>query len=1406
MKHKLSILHVALLAMLMTVPLKVSAITFTAQVPSGQTLTFDGSEGSWTTVSRGSSYPSGDLIIPRYVLHDGVAFYITNIGDFSNCTGLTSVTIEEGTTYPPNFNFVDIEPYAFSNCTGLTSVQLSSRLRTVYANSFDGCTGLMTTDGLIINNILIVPPASATGDYTVPDGIERINGSAFAGRTGLTSVVLPSSLRCIGDYAFAGCTGLTSISLPEGLTTIDDFAFYGCSGITRLAVPSSLVHMGIGAFENTNVDYLLWNADSCVIEGLAGLQSVDTMVIGSSARKIGRSGTNSCLPDANTLLFGASHFEGNCFSDLLEPFSGMTVNTIVISPSVRTLTKGLFSNININGLHRVEIQSDSITVVDNPYNSYSYGVFGIPSLDTLVLADGMTHTPPQLLFNGFYSVRNFYMPASITSIDSNTFSDINSQKVYYGGTMAQWCNIDFANRGAQPARNSILYINGQPIMSYIRVGSDSVSVVTIPDGITTIKKYAFYDIYTAYSKDSISLPASLTSVGEGALDFEEIDAVGYAGTLAQWCNIDFEGDGTLDGRSNPVEYGTRLYVGGQQVRGALTIPSGVTIIKPYTFQYLHNVTSVTIPSSVTAIGGCAFAYCDSIASVDIPNSVNSIGSYAFAACTYVSSITIGSGVRTIGEYAFALCGFDMPSVSVPSTVTSMGEEAFMQHRMLYYSGPATDNYPWGALCVNGYIEDSIYYTSAAKDTVAGCHPLLVNAVIPEGVQAIGDKAFFNQRIYNEDAQTEEEYDASARNSCNVRSVTLPSTLRSIGERAFYRSLIAGPLTLPAGLQSIGESAFYNCDSLTGQIVIPSSVTELGYGAFSSCDNITSAVINASIDTLRRVFGGCSNLATVHVGGTVTYIDNGAFGYSSGLRTVTLSNQVTGIGQRAFQYSNLRSISLPGSLTYIGPDAFGYSKLQSVIIPNSVTYVGHGAFDNCKSLKTAVVGDGVDTLQENLFVHCDSLRTVTVGSGVVHMKYQAFYCNNDTLEVIMRTSTPPTLEAYTFRSSYIMFYVPCGTAASYQNAWSGSYYFSNYGQAFVGQAMTTFSAVSNNPAIGSVYIDQMPNCSDNIATVRAVPAEGCRFLRWSDGSTDNPYVLTASDGMTLTAFFSDTCHVVLLSSDDAMGSVSGGGNYHWGETVTISATPVAHHHFVSWSDGDRTNPRQLQVDMDTTLTAFFGIDTHYVNVTPSDMLHGNVTGGGYYVYGTPCTVEATAYTGYTFLRWSNGVTATPYTFAVVADMELVAEFVPEGADIFYITVESNDPSKGSVSGGGPFAAGMTTTISATPFEGNYFARWQDNDTHAVRNIVVTADMTYTAYFVANGDTLGIGTAALAPVAIYAQTGSIVVVGAEGMTVSIFDITGRQVHHSTGDTRTPALPSGIYMVRIGTHPARKVAIVR
>ena len=117
------------------------------------------------------------------------------------------------------------------------------------------------------------------------------------------------------------------------------------------------------------------------------------------------------------------------------------------------------------------------------------------------------------------------------------------------------------------------------------------------------------------------------------------------------------------------------------------------------------------------------------------------------------------------------------------------------------------------------------------------------------------------------------------------------------------------ITIPSSVTSIGQAAFGDCSNLTN-IDIPSSVTSIGNYAFQYCSSLTSITIPSSVTNIGTgAFIGCSGLISIDIPSSVTSIDTFTFQGCSGLTSVNIPNSVTSIGERAFDScSSLNSIT------------------------------------------------------------------------------------------------------------------------------------------------------------------------------------------------------------------------------------------------------------------------------------------------------------------------------------------------------------------------------------------------------------------------------------------------------------------------------------------------------------------
>ncbi len=422
----------------------------------------------------------------------------------------------------------------------------------------------------------------------------------------------------------------------------------------------------------------------------------------------------------------------------------------------------------------------------------------------------------------------------------------------------------------------------------------SLKSVIIPDGVTIVGAYAFN---MCNILESVTIPDSVVSIGDSAFCFDDghvPEAIYYSGSEEQWNEIYiYDGNEALEETTIHYEWKELLTTGvltytkhGDHViiRGCdesateVEIPAEidgvpVTSIDKEAFKGCTDLTSVTIPDSVTSIGKSAFSGCYNLTSITIPDGVTSIEDYAFSGCSALSSITIPDSVTSIGKAAFEFCS-GLTSITIPDSVTSIGERAFME-----CSGLTSITIPDGV-------------TSIGERTFMECFGL-TSVTIPEGVTTIGNWAFADctdlTSVTIPDSVTSIGVGAFAGCS-GLTSITIPDSVTSIGAVAFmdleavivsegnecYKdidgvlftkdgaSIIAFPngkkcdtYTIPDSVTSIGDYAFWCCSGLTS-ITIPGSVTSIGDCAFDSCEGLTDVYYVGSEKDWKAIVNGEDN--------------------------------------------------------------------------------------------------------------------------------------------------------------------------------------------------------------------------------------------------------------------------------------------------------------------------------------------------------------------------------------------------------------------------------------------------------------------------------------------------------------------------------------------------------------------
>ncbi|MDR3263932.1 MAG: leucine-rich repeat domain-containing protein [Clostridiales bacterium] len=160
----------------------------------------------------------------------------------------------------------------------------------------------------------------------------------------------------------------------------------------------------------------------------------------------------------------------------------------------------------------------------------------------------------------------------------------------------------------------------------------------------------------------------------------------------------------------------------------------------------------------------------------------------------------------------------------------------------------------------------------------------------------------------------------------IDKVVIPSSIdgypvTAIGAEAFKKTK-AKSITIPDTVRTIGNDAFKDCDLLK-YITIPDSVTIIGMGAFSFCGGLTAIEIpNSVISIGSHAFEHCKELTDVTLPDGLASIENFVFLDCRALTSIQIPNSVTAIGSAAFMFCRaLTEITIPGGMKSIGSYAF-----------------------------------------------------------------------------------------------------------------------------------------------------------------------------------------------------------------------------------------------------------------------------------------------------------------------------------------------------------------------------------------------------------------------------------------------------------------------------------------------------
>ena len=788
----------------------------------------------------------------------------------------------------------------------------------------------------------------------------------------------------VGAEAFLECKKLQSIVLPDSATEIGSNAFKNCDGLKEVTIGDGVKKIGSSAFYDCD--------------------AITTVSLGDSLETISHQAFYSCnnlkeiVIGGNVTTIGESVF-----------YQCSKLESVVIGDSVTSV--GYRAFYDCSALNNVVIGSGLTQIGSQVF-------YRCTGLQSIVIPDGVVAIKASAFYN-CTKLENITIGNSVEEIDTKAFDSCNAIKTFYG----KYTTTD--GRALVKDDKLILYAKASgteytipdgvtTIGSYAFYNSNLTSV-TIPESVTAIEDYAFY--YCSNLKKVYIYALMPPSLGTGAFNYNATGRRFYVYDEAvntykhEWYYSDsIFGNGSYDGSEQTTIYYTtndgnivdvrylpvkeNTYIDGQ---GKIVVFGKLDKIPNEAFWNRVNLVSVTIPEGVKVIGDGAFSSSWNLESVAIPDGVTYIGSEAFRG-SKLTSITIPNSVMDIGMGAFSDC-----------------------QNLANFSGKfATDN--GDAIVVNDK-----FIAFAPKSSKS-------SYTIPESVTIIGDFAFCGSE--------------------NLTRISIPDSVTSIGNYAFRTCYNLSDITVGCGVQDIGYYAFSYCSNQLTIYMKPITPPTL------DLDNVFDGWYNDNEDGFLKIFVPVASeyayksswttwasyirpydfdrvqtnyeiwytsIDEVLISPYVYYNDANVVSntYKNGIGVISFNREVTSVTESMFSgQDNLLSITLPETVTSIGDNAFSSCyNLRSIAIPDSVEEIGECVFESCGSIsgfqgkyakddgKILVINgvlkafanieveqytipDYVTEIGSSVFYARYSLRSVTIPNSVTKIgKWAFYYCSN-----------------------------------------------------------------------------------------------------------------------------------------------------------------------------------------------------------------------------------------------------------------------------------------------------------------------------------------------------------------------------------------------------------------------------
>lgn len=368
--------------------------------------------------------------------------------------------------------------------------------------------------------------------------------------------------------------------------------------------------------------------------------------------------------------------------------------------------------------------------------------------------------------------------------------------------------------------------------------------------------------------------------------------------------------------------------------------------------------SIVIPDTVEYIANSAFKGNSALKHVSFSENLKIIEAQAFKDCS-VKEVVLPNVVY-VGEGAFENC---LPNnIFIPSTLKNIPEKMFFEN----------------------------------KGSTSSC---LTEVIISEGVKSIGPDAF--------------NYNYKHKDYGNSFTLTLPSSLEYIGDRAFYYAGIRGELVLPDNINVLSEYAFaYNKLS---SILLPSNLERIEKCALRGNRYTEAIIIPEKVFSLDDYALSSLTVPEFVINAKISTFPTYCF-YKLTAENIELPNGTKAIDDYAFTESRISNLDLPASLEEIAADAFRECKIGSLTFRCENLDTDYGLFNNKTIIESVSITENVKVLSSHIFQGAVISGEISVMPGVETIGKFAFYKSN--IKEIVIPNTVKTISYKAFSDSQL----------------------------------------------------------------------------------------------------------------------------------------------------------------------------------------------------------------------------------------------------------------------------------------------------------------------------------------------------------------------------------------------------